>query len=53
MTLKMTAYKQNLIKLCMDFIDILETLKAKGVITDEEYNKHISLKRNFIKNNMN
>lgn len=44
----MKDVKEKLITLCNDFIHILNEYKAKGIISDEEYNKHIAAKKAFL-----
>ncbi len=51
MSTEKSTIKKDLEKLCIDFINILETYREEGIITEEEYIKFIALKKDFLKNN--
>ncbi|WP_202709532.1 hypothetical protein [Sporosalibacterium faouarense] len=39
---------KELYDLCTKFIDFFTELKSNGIINEDEYEKHINLKRRFI-----
>ena len=44
--------EKNLKELCIDVIDLLCRLKEEGVIGEEEYQKHICKKKEFLNNTL-
>lgn len=45
----MKEVEKGLISLCNDFISILKEYREKGIISDEEYLKHIAVKEAFLR----
>ncbi|KPU45560.1 hypothetical protein OXPF_07930 [Oxobacter pfennigii] len=43
-------YRKMLEELCMLFIQALDDLKAKGMISEAEYIEHTETKRRFLEN---
>jgi hypothetical protein len=39
----------DLREMCIKTIELLDDLKEKGKISEEEYQKHVSLKKKFLK----
>ncbi|WP_202711355.1 hypothetical protein [Sporosalibacterium faouarense] len=44
----MKKIEKDLEQLCIDIINLLDNLKAQGAITEEEYIKHTTAKRDFL-----
>lgn len=38
--------------LCIKMIDLLNMMKEKGITSEEEYKKHVELKKKFLQDNM-
>ncbi len=46
----MTENEKELISLCNNIISILKEYREKGIISDEEYLKHVAVKEAFLMN---
>ena len=46
-----TAIKNDLIKLCSEVLEILKNARDAGILSEDEYKKHIKLKIEFLEIN--
>ncbi len=46
----LNTIEKQLAELSISFIDFLDTLKENGIISNEEYEKHTVIKKNFLSN---